>query len=435
MVPCRARVSLLWALAVTLPTLGCADPGEPAEKLEDDSGPVQPGPASDAGQDASPDARATGGDTAVMDGEVPPPDGRVPGEQRDARATQWTGNAGECGRVGDLIALPADLALLQGCALFHGSIEISGSELVDLDVLRGLRTLGGSLTIRGNARLTSLAGLEGLESVAGGVTLSDNPQLVALSGLSLSQVEGELTIRNNAALQTLTGGGATSVGALRIEHNLGLRSVLGWRGSASDGVFVIDNPQLSDADGYGLASGAVLFAERDTPIVVSGNKPPKDMPPLACGAPEDRLYLNTNFVELEGCTSFRGTIDLSNTVLRTLQGLGNLRAIGGTLNLFRPMALTDLRGLDLLETVDGELSIRLSDRLETLAGLEQLRTVGELRIDANGPLHSIEGLARLESVARDLMIHDNSLLLEASARALAERVKVGGEVGIGGNKM
>lgn len=89
----------------------------------------------------------------------------------------------------DLVSL--DLGSL---AYIKGEIEIEGNRsLPDLDGLRSLKYLGGSLTIGGqsckhpNGELADIGGLDKLESVGGNIKIEGNPKLPDCAAEALVQ--------------------------------------------------------------------------------------------------------------------------------------------------------------------------------------------------------------------------------------------------------
>ncbi len=87
-------------------------------------------------------------------------------------------------------------------------LSVSGSGLSDLSFLRDRLTsiTGGSLTVDGNANLTSLSGLSSLTTISSSLSLVNNPALTSISALSsLTLVGGLLEIRGNANLISLAG--------------------------------------------------------------------------------------------------------------------------------------------------------------------------------------------------------------------------------------
>jgi hypothetical protein len=138
-----------------------------------------------------------------------------------------------------------------------------------------------------------------------------------------------------------------------------------------------------------------------------------------------------------------GELDISYSRASVFESLGSLTTVSGRLRV--SLADGDLDGLPLEHvgslvmrktheagfppglTVDDSLTLDGNHGLTSLAGLEQVsQLTSGLAITDNDELTSVEGLASLEGVGGSLHITGNSLLSQAEAEDLAERVQVGG---------
>ena len=77
-----------------------------------------------------------------------------------------------------------------------GSVTIQAFQ--NLAFLRGLKVIGGSLTIYTNDQLTTLSGLDSVGMIGGDLNIHNNAQLTTLSGLdSVAEIGEYLNIFNN----------------------------------------------------------------------------------------------------------------------------------------------------------------------------------------------------------------------------------------------
>jgi hypothetical protein len=83
--------------------------------------------------------------------------------------------------------------------------------------------------------------------------------------------------------------------------------------------------------------------------------------------------------------------------------------------------LTDCRGLDALEAV-GDLSIQNNASLASLQGLEQLGQANVVAIHGNSALRRIDALESLTSVRDFITIARNPLLPSCQAELLLDRL-------------
>jgi hypothetical protein len=120
-----------------------------------------------------------------------------------------------------------------------------------------------------------------------------------------------------------------------------------------------------------------------------------------------------------------GNLEFKNTKLATLQGLQNLRFLGGTLRLsgitaadFSFAGLSKLNfiggdleigfdnpvasfvGLGKLDSIGGDLLFRNCKSVKTCAGLENLKTIGRDFFNGGSEIESFAGLEKLRSVGR-----------------------------------
>jgi hypothetical protein len=273
------------------------------------------------------------------------------------------------------------------CTALQGNVNISGSDITNLDGLGYLTSIGGDLKIYDNNVLTSLTGLENLSFIEGSVQIGiysyENSALASLTGLdNLTSIGGDLEIADNDALTSLTGlEGLTSIGgSLRIgyfEGNPALTSLTG-----------LDNLTSIGSDLYIVYNDAL-----------------------------------TSLTGLEGLTYIGGGLSINrNPALTSLTGLDNLTSIGGNLWITANDALTILTGLDNLTSIMGFLDIYNNDVLTSLTALEGLTTIGDnLHISDNYALTSLTGLDNIDAGSiSNLYIRDNYLLSTCEVKSICD---------------
>lgn len=136
---------------------------------------------------------------------------------------------------------------------------------------------------------------------------------------------------------------------------------------------------------------------------------------------------------LKDLMEVENTIHIWETSLESLEGLGNLRKIGGDLSITYNRKLKSLRGLESLDIVDGKLSLFFNPLIENTEPLNYLSSIGEIYIskcenlkrisllyDAlsvdhlyiydNKSLEKIEGFENIREIKYDLEFSSNPLL-------------------------
>ena len=263
-------------------------------------------------------------------------------------------------------------ALPRQCFSVTGEVEVVGSDLDDLELLKNLREVttlrisenprlrttaglervkvSGLLEVKHNPMLANLVGLERTSSPAG-VLIADNPLLVSVDGLKnvrtiaagglelranglatlaeiggLTTVEGELRIEGHGALQTLSDlNRLGSVGRLLIQRNNGLRSLELDLERVLGDVIVSDNPALTRFGGLSNLQ------------VVEGNFTVSD---------------NASLTVIDGFSAKFQTIGqtlsiVANPALNDIFELKNVYSVGGSLIITYNTSLSDCRTDDL----------------------------------------------------------------------------------------
>jgi len=105
------------------------------------------------------------------------------------------------------------------------------------------------------------------------------------------------------------------------------------------------------------------------------------------------------------CTEITGNVTIRGNDITNLEGLENIKSIGGFLNIRSNNGLLSLRGLENLRSIRGYLIIVYNNQLESLHGLENLISIrGDFYIGYHEQLASLSGLERLENIGGDFYI-------------------------------
>ena len=280
------------------------------------------------------------------------------------------------------------------CTEIEGDVSIVGYDIVNLDGLSVLTSIGGYIWIENIDSLSSLSGLDNLTSIEGGLVIRYCNALTNLSGLEgLTSIGEDLWVGNNDALTSLSG----------LE---GLTSIEGWLG-------IGNNDALTSLSGLeGLTSIVEYLSIYDNIAL-------------------------TNLSALRGLTSIGGYFKiLDNDVLVSLSGLEGLTSIGGYLGINKNAALTSLSGLDNVTSVGGGLWIWENHTLTSFSGLEGLTSIGgEFKIWYNDVLVSLSGLDNINAESiRDLEIVGNQWLSDCAILSICNYLEnPNGDIYIYGN--
>ncbi len=127
-----------------------------------------------------------------------------------------------------------------------------------------------------------------------------------------------------------------------------------------------------------------------------------------------------------GCTTILGDLTISAGNFDTLEGLEQITAIEGSLNIIDTQFIYALYGLDNLATIGGDINIQ-NTTLQSLGGLESLTTISggvNSIISNNSELENLNGLNNLSFWGRGIYLSANNSLSELTA--LSNLTSMGG---------
>ena len=253
------------------------------------------------------------------------------------------------------------------------------------------------LTIEGGDIL-NLNGLSAITSIGGDLKIERNPALVNLDGLHALNRVGSLSISNNVALTNVAGLTAlTSIDAwLHIRWNDELRNINGLSGVSivSDNIFIWSNRSLRNVDGLsGLTSvgGWLSFSNNQVLDNLNGLS---NLTNIGEGL---TLRGNGNLNNVDGLSSLTridGDLSIQFESLTNLNGLSGLTSVGDTIFIYLT-ELTELDGLSNVSSVGGDLQILENSRLSNLGGLSGIPSVQNLRVEDNSSLVDCQPLVKL----------------------------------------
>jgi hypothetical protein len=214
-------------------------------------------------------------------------------------------------------------------------LEIVDTGLTTIDTKLPLK-VWGSLTVSGNAKLTSLANLplENASNLTAAYTVRGNPALTTLGGIEYMQtVDGDLRISDNAALASITLDELTAVGGSVVISNTGATRIdLGSLQTVSR-LEIASNPRLATFDGL---DATVISGD----LVLRGNPALTSLGTVASvGRIEGTLTIDdndalANLDALSGLQLITGALVVTNnSALGGLGRLSHLSGIGATVTI------------------------------------------------------------------------------------------------------
>ncbi|RKG89237.1 DUF7151 family protein [Corallococcus terminator] len=306
----------------------------------------------------------------------------------------------------------SDLAALQGVTRVNGDLIINSATLSEL-ILPELSVVVGSLSIQTNPQLdrVDLPGLRfardvwmelnaGLTTATLGdpdghqvyvdraLVVRDHPQLASLAGLRALAPNGELTVSDNALVETFEFPYVTSLSlGLNVQSNPRLRG--------------LDLPLLESTYSASVAHGAALES-------LSGLSSLRTVEHLS-------IFNNAALTSLQGLNSLQSAASVSiikNAALKTTAGFPRLVRVGSVL-IGDNASLESAGGMPELRTVSESFWLSNNALLRKVADLPKLDSVQILTVESNPMLTDLGGFGSLMRLER-LSVRYNRDLLELS---------------------
>jgi hypothetical protein len=301
-----------------------------------------------------------------------------------------------------------------GCTKIEGFLTIAENEsgnILNLNGLSVLYSIGGSLNIIGNDRLVTLNGLENIATFDGDLIIKNNSSLKSLTGLGdiLISRKGDPGMISQDSLNRISGRDILPVWTIR-------------------SVTIADNPLLSDCHVQGICN---YLSDPLGSVNIYNNAAGCDNPGLItheCGfdlpcMPYGNYYFLTqaeidNFpLNYPGCSELSGQVFIGlhdyNSNIENLTGLSSITSVNSGLFITNNDNLRNLEGLESL--VSAYLVIYQNGALTDLSGLTNLSSGSYLTLSHNYALKSLEGLMGLDSLFNGLVLFSNIQLTDIGA--------------------
>ena len=288
------------------------------------------------------------------------------------------------------------------CHRIEGDVDISGTDIINVNGLSNVTSIGGYLYVNYCSKLARFTGLSNLTSIGKYLRIFNNKDLISLDGLeNLDSIGDYLYIVSNSRLSYLTG-----------LNNLG----------TINSILIRDNPALTDVSSFNKLTWVQYLN------IVSNSS-------LTDISGFDHLnsvfYLTINYCgklrRLSGFDTLAEVYSLNisvNPALKTIDGFKNLR-FTEDLKLVQNTSLTDLSGFGNLHTVGNYLTFQLNNSLASLVCFHSLAFVGKLYIDACFSLKSLMGLENIQAEnIEQIRITNNDSLSDCAITSICEYMAI-----------
>ena len=301
------------------------------------------------------------------------------------------------------------------CSEIQGSLTIKGDDIVNLDGLSELTSIGGGLEIDNNSNLIDIKGLSSLKTIQWDLIIIQNILLKNLNGLeNLEEIGGYLGIMDCESLETIDGiSNLKIVGyGFEIENNHSLKIINGFNELVSLGgtLSVSHNRDLKTINGfnsivkpYEIYIGSNVILEK-----IEGFNSIVECTYVS-------IYNNAKLKNIIGFESLKVLSGFDKGVFNIhdnpeLVIIDCIRALDqGTVVIERNNKLKDIFG-PATKPYEISISLRISNNiaLEHVDGLKSL-TKASLNLNNNAALENLDGLVNLNEAM--LTIEDNPSLV------------------------
>ena len=281
----------------------------------------------------------------------------------------------------------------------------------------GCTEIEGDVTISGNG-IYNLYGLSELKKVNGSVWINGCDSLFNLGGLEEIDTIGEHFLIGGNTLTNLSGLEGLKVigGWFNIGYNNNMMNLSGIDSLTSIGSLRIAGTTLTSLTG--LEGVDTIYGFMDIGGFLNGNPYLTDLNGLNnLKYVGGNVNINDNLsllslTGLESMTHFNGHLYISsNHFLRSIAALINVTSIDGDLVIGGNEKLDSLYGIDNLEFIGGDFRFSGTNFLQDLKGLENVTFIGGILFLANNEsLISLEALNNVDSIGGYLYIAANEVL-------------------------
>jgi len=264
------------------------------------------------------------------------------------------------------------------CIGIDGDVEINGDDIINLDNLNVLTSIGGYLKINFNDILTSLSGLDNIDTAS----------------------IDELTIVYNNELSTCE-----------------IQSVCDYLVNPNAVIEIHDNAA-------GCNNQQEVAEACIGPCLPDGIN-------FSTQAQIDNFQINYPY-----CIGIEGDVEINGDDINNLNGLSSVTEIGGNLFIYNNNALKSVTGFENLNSVGGNLLILANDSLTSLTALDSMTLVdGDITIGINGSLKNLVGLENIDASSISVLtITSNDSLTDCNTITVCQfLVELGGESVINNN--
>lgn len=357
------------------------------------------------------------------------------------------------------------------CPDISGDVNISISNITNLDSLYGIQRIQGNLNITNNPVLSDLSGLSSLKSVLGTLNMYANDSITNLNGLSEIDTLGALNVVYNPLLTSICGLDSLVVlnsidinsnplldslcydfilnnqllGSLTIAGNDSLKNLKGLDSlSFIDGdVLIIYNNQLINTEGLNqlkVVKGSLNISDNQNltniqlnsieKIAKESNNPDYKgfyitnnpnlvtislFPKLDSIFYELAILGNQKLEHINGFNSLHfietNLIILGSDSLQLIENFDSLQSIGNYIEITSNPLLESINLFSTLLNFQGVITLTYNPKLTQIVGELESDAISGLYLDGNNSIDNLNFLTNVKSITSDMFISDCDSLI------------------------
>lgn len=282
--------------------------------------------------------------------------------------------------------------LYPNCTELPVSLTLSGEGIVNTDSLANLKSIGGTLDINFTG-LSTISGFDSLKYVSGSILISQNEPLELIDGFNqLDSLGGSININNNFDIESIIG----FQNLKKTKHSLIIQfsfelahlSFPSLQEVEQDLILSL-NFALDDITGFPLLNKV----GRDLIIEISELKSISGLNALEEVGGNVFMFDNRTLKQISGLQNLRqigkSFLIIGQLELESLEGFNALTQIGGRLEISSTDSLRVIHGFNYLNSLGNSLIVSENRALRNFKGFHQLDSIArDLMIMGNPKLRS-----------------------------------------------
>ena len=283
-----------------------------------------------------------------------------------------------------------ELSGFDSLAHVEGSLVIQSNPIFQTwDGFEKFKSINGNITVVGNDSLKQIDMLDSLFDIGGSIILFENDALIGVNFNSADTIGGDVFVNGNDKLVDLEHFIRLKrlKGSFIFQNNLSLKEIKGLDSlSVIEGSLIVqENDSLHSLPAFNMLTkikGGLQFTSNDQLVALPMFSTLKRIS-LDITIDSNAIIKSINF---SGLDSLGGDLIVNhNDKATTIESLGEINMIGGSVRIYSNRELRSLVGFAAVDSIKGDLFLTDMDSLKNLSGLDMVTYLGgDLFVKING---------------------------------------------------